>query len=226
MRSSRSKYAFTWYFYLTSAMNYFSSSMLSIYTLPRRFELLTLIDSLCGATESHVWQKRDVWGRPVAHVVAFPQWGSWLRVAQNGSEWKICVLSRINTIIYLKNLWTHLSTTLFLPPVFFQQKNAVLTANCKSIDSFWFCSAEGFCLYSGAVQIKLTKIGCGAAQAWPRAVQAARRHRDQIWQDVDITSFAAEDSMRARCYARRARISRHLDNVSLQSFFIKSKAHL
>ena len=43
----------------------------------------TIVDSLCGATESHVWQKRDVWGRPVAHVVAFPQWGSWLLVAQN-----------------------------------------------------------------------------------------------------------------------------------------------
>ena len=37
-----------------------------------------------------------------------------------------------------------------------------MTANCKSIDSFWFCSAWGFCLYSGAVQIKLTTIGCGA----------------------------------------------------------------
>jgi len=84
-----------------------------------------------------------------------------------------------------------------------------LSANCKSIDSFWFCSAEGFCLYSGAVQIKLTKIGCGAAQAWPRAVQAARWHCDQTWQDFDITSFVAEDSMWARCYAQRAYISQH-----------------
>ena len=68
----------------------------------------------------------------MAHVVAFPQWGSWLLVAQNGSELKICVLSRINSIIYLKNLWAHLSTTLFLPPVFFQQKNAVLKATGRN----------------------------------------------------------------------------------------------
>ena len=93
------------------------------------------LDSLCGATESHVWQKRDVWGRPVAHVVAFPQWGSWLLVAQNGSELKICVLSRINSIIYFKNLWAHLSATLFLPPVFFQQKNAVLKATGEPQES-------------------------------------------------------------------------------------------
>jgi len=37
----------------------------------------------------------------------------------------------------------------------------------------------------------------------------ARRHCDQIWQDVDITSFAAEDSIQARCYAQRAHISQH-----------------
>ena len=64
--------------------------------------------------------------------MAFPQWGSWLLVAQNGSELKICVLSRINSIIYFKNLWAHLSTILFLPPIFFQQKNAVLKATGRN----------------------------------------------------------------------------------------------
>jgi len=107
---------------------------------PNRFQITCCngsLDSfnLCGATESHVWQKRDVWGRPVAHVVAFPQWGSWLLVAQNGSEWKICVLSRINSIIYFKKLWAHLSTTLFLPPVFFQRNNAVLKATGEPQES-------------------------------------------------------------------------------------------
>ena len=75
---------------------------------------------------SHVWQKRDVWGRPRgSSSVARGFW--WPRI-------NICLLSRINSIIYFRKLWSHLIiiTTLFLPP-FFSSKNCCSQSHGRAI---------------------------------------------------------------------------------------------
>jgi len=57
---------------------------------------------------------------------------------------------------------------------------------------------------------------------WKSRDTIARRHWDQIWKNIDITSFAAQDLVRARCYAQRARISQHPKH----SFALKSWRHI
>jgi len=74
-----------------------------------------------------------------------------------------------------------------------------ITAVFISIDSFWFCSAQHFCLYDGALQIELTKIGSVLLHRSPLEL---RWPPSTAWLIVLTTNHDWKPSIAVRYYIR------------------------